>query len=56
MSSSGLPRIGRVPGMPGCWAVLGYGGNGTTYARIGADVICGALLGRPDTDADLYAF
>ncbi len=55
-SATGLPRIGLVPGMPNCWAALGYGGNGTTYARIAADVICGALTGRPDTDADLYDF
>ena len=51
-----LPIIGPVPGMPNCWAALGYGGNGTTYARIAADVICGALAGRPDSDADLYDF
>ena len=46
-SSTGLPRIGRVPNMRNCWVALGYGGNGTTYARIAADVICGALTGRP---------
>jgi glycine/D-amino acid oxidase-like deaminating enzyme len=55
-SATGLPRIGQVPGMPNCWAAFGYGGNGTTYARIAADVICGALTGRPDADADLYDF
>ncbi len=42
--------------MPNCWAALGYGGNGTTYSRIAADVIAGALAGRPDADADLYGF
>ena len=42
--------------MPNCWAALGYGGNGTTYARIATDVICGALIGQPDADADLYDF
>ena len=51
-SDTGLPRIGNVPDMPNCWVALGYGGNGTTYARIAADVICGALTGHPDTDAD----
>jgi glycine/D-amino acid oxidase-like deaminating enzyme len=55
-SDTGLPRIGNVPDMPNCWVALGYGGNGTTYARIAADVICGALTGHPDTDADLYDF
>jgi len=55
-SRTGLPAIGRVPDMPNCWIALGYGGNGTTYARIAAEVIGGALTGRPDVDADLYDF
>jgi glycine/D-amino acid oxidase-like deaminating enzyme len=55
-SATGLPRIGEVPNMPNCWVALGYGGNGTTYSRIAADVLCGALTGRPDADADLYDF
>ena len=55
-SETGLPRIGQVPNMPNCWVALGYGGNGTTYARIAADVICGALTGHADADADLYDF
>jgi glycine/D-amino acid oxidase-like deaminating enzyme len=55
-SSTGLPRIGRVPGRPRTWVALGYGGNGTTYSRIAADIISNALAGRPDIDADLYEF
>jgi glycine/D-amino acid oxidase-like deaminating enzyme len=55
-SATGLPKIGQVPGLPNCWAALGYGGNGITYARIAADIITGALTGRPDIDADLYDF
>jgi glycine/D-amino acid oxidase-like deaminating enzyme len=55
-SATGLPTIGPIPGMPNCWAAFGYGGNGTTYSRIAADIICGALAGRPDVDADLYGF
>jgi glycine/D-amino acid oxidase-like deaminating enzyme len=55
-STTGLPTIGPIPRMPNCWAALGYGGNGTTYAQIAADIICGALAGRPDVDADLYGF
>ena len=38
-TTTGLPIIGPVPGMPHCWIALGYGGNGTTYAAIAADVI-----------------
>ena len=53
---TGLPTIGRVPSMPNCWVALGYGGNGISYARVAADIICGALTGRSDIDADLYDF
>jgi glycine/D-amino acid oxidase-like deaminating enzyme len=56
ITQTGLPKIGRVPKMPHCWAALGYGGNGTTYACIAADVIRGALTNRSDVDADLYSF
>jgi glycine/D-amino acid oxidase-like deaminating enzyme len=55
-TTTGLPIIGPIPGMTRCWAALGYGGNGTTYAAIAADVIVGAIAGRPDVDADLYGF
>ena len=46
-TTTGLPIIGQVPGMPHCLVALGYGGNGTTYAAIAADVIAGAIAGRP---------
>ncbi len=55
-SGTGLPTIGQIPRMPNCWVALGYGGNGTTYSRIAADVISNALGGRTDADADLYDF
>lgn len=55
-SDTGLPSIGRIPRMANCWVALGYGGNGTTYSRIAAEVIAGGLNGRPDVDADLYRF
>lgn len=55
-SDTGLPTIGPVPGWPNCWAALGYGGNGITYAQIASDIISGALRGKPDVDAGLYVF
>jgi len=55
-SDTGLPLIGRVPGRANCFAVLGFGGNGTTYSRIAADLIRAELAGEPDVDADLFAF
>jgi glycine/D-amino acid oxidase-like deaminating enzyme len=54
--ATGQPIIGRVRALPNCWVALGYGGNGITYAQIAANVITGALAGRPDVDADLYDF
>jgi glycine/D-amino acid oxidase-like deaminating enzyme len=55
-SDTGLPLIGEVPRRPGCFAVLGLGGNGITYARIAADIIRAAISGKDDPDAGLYAF
>jgi glycine/D-amino acid oxidase-like deaminating enzyme len=42
--------------VPRCWIALGYGGNGTTYVAIAADIIAGAISGQPAIDADLYEF
>ncbi len=55
-TATGLPTIGPVPGKPHVWAVLGFGGNGTTYARIAADIIAADFGGRSDPDGGLYAF
>jgi glycine/D-amino acid oxidase-like deaminating enzyme len=55
-TDTGLPTIGHIPRTPHCWAALGYGGNGTTYSRIAAEIIAGAINGRPSLDADLYRF
>jgi len=55
-SDTGLPTIGPVPGTPGCFAILGFGGNGFTFSMMAADLVLGALTGHPDDDADLFAF
>jgi glycine/D-amino acid oxidase-like deaminating enzyme len=55
-SETGLPSFGAVPGMPNCYAVLGYGGNGFTFGAIAAQVIAGELTGSCDSDAELFAF
>lgn len=55
-SSTGMPSIGRVPGMPNCYAVLGYGGNGITFSMIGAQIIRTQLRGERDPDAHLFSF
>jgi glycine/D-amino acid oxidase-like deaminating enzyme len=55
-SETGLPTIGAVPSMPGCYAVLGYGGNGLTFGVIAAQILTAELCGAPDPDAGLFAF
>lgn len=55
-SATGLPLIGPVPEMPGCFAVMGFGGNGITYSVIASQVIAAAVRGGSDPDADLYLF
>lgn len=55
-SETGLPVIGNVAGMPRVCGVLGFGGNGTTYAQVASEMIANALGGRPEPDIDLFAF
>ena len=55
-SLDGLPMIDAVPGMPGCFAVLGFGGNGTIYSFIAAQIVPTLMKGRQDRDASLYRF
>jgi glycine/D-amino acid oxidase-like deaminating enzyme len=55
-SKDGLPIIDFVPGMPGCIAVMGFGGNGTIYSKLAAEIVPTLLKGRRDKDAELFAF
>ena len=55
-SEDGLPIIDRVPGMPNCIAVLGFGGNGTIYGKIASEVVPTLLRGQPDRDAEIFRF
>lgn len=54
-TSTGLPRIGAVPGKPRLFSVMGYGGNGITYSQIASEIVASALDGRDDADAPLFA-
>jgi glycine/D-amino acid oxidase-like deaminating enzyme len=54
-SETGLPTIGEMPDLRNCWAVMGFGGNGITYSRIGAEIVRAGLTGKGDPDAELYA-
>ena len=55
-STTSMPLIGAIPGMARSYAVMGFGGNGITYSVIASQVIGASLRGRPDVDADLFAF
>ncbi len=55
-SEDGLPIIDAVPEMPNCFAVMGFGGNGTIYSMIASQVVPTLLKGRPDKDVDIFRF
>ncbi|WP_439616804.1 NAD(P)/FAD-dependent oxidoreductase [Shinella sp.] len=52
---TGLPLIGRVPGMDNVFAVMGFGGNGITFSQIAAEIVSSEIAGHGDADADLFA-
>lgn len=52
----GLPFVGECRDIPHTWIALGFGGNGTTFSFIAAEIIRAALLGDKDPDADLFDF
>jgi glycine/D-amino acid oxidase-like deaminating enzyme len=56
LSPSGTPTIGAVPRMPGCYAVMGYGGNGITFSMLAAQLLRGLIGGNGDPDSDLFSF
>ena len=55
-TTTGLPIIGALPQRPRIFAVMGYGGNGITFAEIAAGMITTSILGAKDPDLDLFAF
>jgi len=54
-TTTGLPLIGPLPGTPRIFSLMGYGGNGVTFSRIGAELVRAALAGGEDADADIFA-
>jgi glycine/D-amino acid oxidase-like deaminating enzyme len=56
MSVTGLPLIGKIPGFPRCYAVMGFGGYDTTFSQIATDLITADITGAPEAVADLFAF
>jgi glycine/D-amino acid oxidase-like deaminating enzyme len=54
-TSDGLPLIGPSADHPRVWCSLGYGGNGITFSVVAARLLTDAYLGRPSTDAAIFA-
>jgi glycine/D-amino acid oxidase-like deaminating enzyme len=55
-TDDGLPYIGTHPDFPRAHFALGYGGNGTTYSLLAAEIIRDALTGRTHRYAGTFGF
>ncbi|QMV41075.1 NAD(P)/FAD-dependent oxidoreductase [Cohnella cholangitidis] len=52
-SADGLPWLGEDPDRPGQYYCLGYGGNGSIYSLLGAEIIRDRLLGLDNPIASI---
>jgi glycine/D-amino acid oxidase-like deaminating enzyme len=55
VSPNGLPAIGPIRGRPGCYGVLGFGGNGITFSMLASQLISRHIQGIKDPDAELFS-
>lgn len=53
-SRDGLPYIGAHPDYPHCYFVEGYGGNGTVYSAIAAQLLADTISGIHRQELDLF--
>ncbi|MBT2288632.1 FAD-dependent oxidoreductase [Paenibacillus albidus] len=51
----GLPYIGAHPRFPHCYFIEGYGGNGTVYSMIAAELLSDTLAGKHRAELDLFS-
>ncbi|NQX48207.1 FAD-binding oxidoreductase [Paenibacillus tritici] len=51
----GLPYIGEHPEYPHCYFIEGYGGNGTVYSMIAAELLADTLAGKIRPELDLFS-
>lgn len=56
VTDDGLPIVDRVPGYDRVFAVMGFGGNGITFSKIGAEIVAAALAGKVDPDAEIFRY
>lgn len=52
-SIDNLPFIGKHPELDQIYYLLGYGGNGTVYSMIGANLLKDLILGHENRDANI---
>ncbi|MEK4701534.1 FAD-binding oxidoreductase [Solibacillus sp. FSL R7-0668] len=52
-SYDNLPFIGQHPQEKSHYYLLGYGGNGTVYSMLGAEILADLIMGRANDDARL---
>lgn len=55
-SKDGAPMIGRHPDYPHSYFIEGYGGNGTVYSMIAADLLAKAISGSEPEELDWFSF
>ncbi|WP_313641412.1 FAD-dependent oxidoreductase [Paenibacillus sp.] len=51
----GLPYIGPHPRFPHCYFIEGYGGNGTVYSMIAAELLTDTIAGKHRPELDLFS-
>lgn len=52
----GLPMLGKQEGFPHCYFAIGYGGNGTVYSSIAAQILTDLIMKGHHPDAHLFRF
>ena len=55
-TKDGLPFIGKYKPLQNSFFSLGFGGNGITFSQVAAEIICDQILGKRNSDADIFSF
>ncbi len=55
-TKDGLPFIGTYKPLANSYFSLGFGGNGITFSKVGANIICDHVLGKHNSDANIFSF
>lgn len=55
-TNDGMPIMGRLPGQTECYGLFGYGGNGTVYSSVGAQLLLDLIRGEKNPYEHLFRF